>query len=264
MASIDITRSYTDGEALLEPDLDAIQTDLTTFFNTTKVNDDNIQGGGIRASTKLASASISTAKLTDGTVTSAKIAASAITTAKIADGAVTAAKLADGAVTTAKIATGSLVAADFADNAVTAAKRSNCNLVVASSGITNPYSTTTTSEESVTNATLSITTTGNPVFVGLNAPAVVSYIRSRWRTSAGNQMVRIYRDSTKIMEMDLDVVHNTAEPTFSTFVFHPANSFFVIDQPAAGTYTYTLRLLTATIGNISILGGPKLYAFEMT
>ena len=112
MAQLDVRREYADGEILLASDLDAFLNDIETFLNVIKLNDDNIQDGGINAATKLADSSITTAKLANGAVTTNKIADNAVTTAKIADGAITTAKIADSAVTTAKIA----------DSAVTAAK----------------------------------------------------------------------------------------------------------------------------------------------
>lgn len=105
MATLSITKNWADGEILLEADLDEIKTDVETFLNTTKINDDNIQTSGITASSKLIDASISTAKLADSSVTTAKINDSAVTTAKINDSAVTTAKINASAVTKAKLAT---------------------------------------------------------------------------------------------------------------------------------------------------------------
>lgn len=105
MATLSITKNWADGEILLEADLDEIKTDVETFLNTTKINDDNIQTSGITASSKLIDASISTAKLADSAITAAKIASDAVTTAKILDSNVTTAKIADANVTKAKLAT---------------------------------------------------------------------------------------------------------------------------------------------------------------
>lgn len=88
MATIAITKSYADGSILVEADLDNIKDDVETFLNVTGINDDNIQTGGITASSKLVDASISTAKLADSAVTTAKINNDAVTAAKIASTAV--------------------------------------------------------------------------------------------------------------------------------------------------------------------------------
>ena len=97
MAQLDVRREYADGEILLASDLDAFLNDIETFLNVIKLNDDNIQDGGINAATKLADSSVTTSKLANGAVTTNKIADGAVTTAKIADGAVTTAKISDAA-----------------------------------------------------------------------------------------------------------------------------------------------------------------------
>jgi microcystin-dependent protein len=104
MASLDVTRSYSDGNTLTGAMLDAIVDDLETFLNTTKINDDNIQNAGITASSKLIDASITAAKLATDSVTTAKIEALAVTAAKLAADSVTTAKILDANVTTAKLA----------------------------------------------------------------------------------------------------------------------------------------------------------------
>jgi hypothetical protein len=55
MPTLSVTKSYADGDILLEADLDAIRTSIQTFFNTTKIDDDNIQNAGITRATKLKS-----------------------------------------------------------------------------------------------------------------------------------------------------------------------------------------------------------------
>lgn len=47
MPTLTVTKSYADGNILTEADLDNLKTSLETFFNTTKINDTNIQTNGI-------------------------------------------------------------------------------------------------------------------------------------------------------------------------------------------------------------------------
>jgi microcystin-dependent protein len=115
MATLSITKNWANGDILLESDLDAIKTDVETFVNVTKLNDDNIQNSGITASTKLIDATITTAKLANDAVTAAKLADDssvdanrAVTTDHIRDSAITTAKIADSNVTSAKLATSAI------------------------------------------------------------------------------------------------------------------------------------------------------------
>lgn len=47
MPTLNVTKTYADGDILLEADLDSIRTSIQTFFNTTKIDNDNIQDNGI-------------------------------------------------------------------------------------------------------------------------------------------------------------------------------------------------------------------------
>ncbi len=100
MATITITKQWANGQILLEADLDFIKSDIETFINVTKLNDDNIQNAGITASSKLIDGTISTGKLQNAAVTDTKLATNAVTTIKITDANVTAAKLAADVFTT--------------------------------------------------------------------------------------------------------------------------------------------------------------------
>lgn len=81
MPTFTMTKNYDDGSILTESQLDDIKNSIETFLNTTKIDSDNIQAGGI-----------ATANYAAGSVDSTALAASAVTTAKINDGAVTQAK----------------------------------------------------------------------------------------------------------------------------------------------------------------------------
>jgi len=85
MPTLSITKTYADGSVLTEADLDNIKDDIETFLNTTKIDQDNIQAGGVDA-----------ASLATDSVIAIKIQADAVTTVKILDANVTSAKLASG------------------------------------------------------------------------------------------------------------------------------------------------------------------------
>jgi len=78
----------------------------------------------------LADGAVTSAKILDGTIATGDIADSAITSAKILDGTIVVGDLADGAVTSAKILDGTIVAGDLADSAVTSAKILDGTIVV--------------------------------------------------------------------------------------------------------------------------------------
>jgi hypothetical protein len=81
MATIDLTR-VTDGSNYGETELNTLCDELETFFNTTKISDDNIQDGTINGT-----------KIAAGTVTAAKLASNSVGTDQLANDSVTAAKL---------------------------------------------------------------------------------------------------------------------------------------------------------------------------
>lgn len=94
MATLSVSKTYSDDTLLSASDIDAIVDSVETFVNTTRLNDDNINADSITASSKFKTASITSAKFANEAVTSAKIADSAVTTDKIADLAITGAKIA--------------------------------------------------------------------------------------------------------------------------------------------------------------------------
>lgn len=102
MPNLTATRTYENNKSPVQADFDSFIEDIEIIVNTTKLDDDNFQDGGIDASARVIDGSVATTNIRNNNITTAKLAASAVTTAKIADGAVTTAKIASGAVTQAK------------------------------------------------------------------------------------------------------------------------------------------------------------------
>ncbi len=265
MAQLDISRGYSNGEALLEADLDLIRTDIITFVNTTKLNDDNIQSNSIDADVKLVNATVTAALIQAETITSAKIAPLAITTAKIINDAVTTAKIADLAVTNGKLDTAAIPVAKFADNSITVAKRATPVKTIATTAAN--VTSSSTSEVDVTNATVDITTTGKAVMVYLQHQSTTSSAGLRidtWNQTPGSvSNFRVYRDATPIgyFPMKCAAWHDT----YGDLLFPiPAGGITLIDAIGAGTYTYKVTYehdSGSTIG-ISVLNA-KLVAYEI-
>lgn len=102
MPTLTITKNYQDGIDLDKSMLDAAFDSVSTFLNTTKIDSNNIQVGGIVGS-NIAAGTINSDRLAAGTLSTDRIADAAITTVKVADGNITTAKIADGNVTKAKV-----------------------------------------------------------------------------------------------------------------------------------------------------------------
>lgn len=268
MPTINLTRNYEDGTILFQSDLDAFLDDLESFLNTTKIDNSNIQDGGIDGSlklttasvveSKLASAAVTTSKIADDAVTTAKILAANVTTAKIADSNVTTAKIADSNVTTAKIADSNVTTAKIADGAVTQAKRAALgHQLSGESGGGNDISggwqvPATSTWTDVPNHSISITTTGRPIRIvlvplpgGTGFPAFLS--ASNNGTSA---YVRATRDGS------------TVATTWVGDAKIPPSSVEFIDTPAAGTYTYKIQAL-AVSGQSFYINGVCLLVYEL-
>lgn len=119
----------------------------------------------------------------------------------------------------------------------------------------------------VTNLSVSITTTGRPVFVGLMDDGSGSQsalgavvIGANPETSASIQFY-LLRGATQLCQMLLQGANTTTE--FLT-IYTPPSSVWIIDVPAAGTYTYKLQVAStgATHWQAEVRN-TKLIAYEM-
>lgn len=252
MPTLSITKSYDDGTALTESQLDDAFGSVSTFINTTKLDADNLQDGAVTAAklgasavtaTKIDSDAVTTAKILDLNVTAGKLAADSVVTAKILDLNVTTGKINDLAVTTGKLA----------NNAVTFAKMVASN-ISQSSGITVTVSDTTTPTD-VTGLSCAITTTGRDVRLSLMTSNTSSDTTQGGYVAVGKGdigtdqsigLILFLRDSTVIGKYTLSL---TAGASVSLSGDHsiivPASSFSCEDiSLAAGTYTYKVQAYT--------------------
>jgi hypothetical protein len=246
MPTLTITTTYDDTAVLTEAQLDAILDPVETFLNTTKINDDNIQTGGITASTYVADGTVTTAKILNSNVTTAKLGASSVTTAKITDANVTTAKIADSNVTTGKLAANAITTAKIADGVITKGKLATANYVLSSTcGVfTNGASTS-----DITNLSCTITTTGRPVEIrlisdGSGNPCYVS----RGSVSSGGHSVslRLLKDGSTLKDV---LTGHGARYAFDEFVISNKTiptGILYLDTPSSGTYTYKLQMETVS------------------
>jgi hypothetical protein len=265
MAQLDVRRLYASLTNPKQSQIDAIVDDVETFVNLTKLNDDNILDDGITASTKVIDGTITTAKLQNSSITAAKIAADAVTTVKIADSAVTSAELAADSVTSAKIVAGAITNAKIADANVTKAKIvTPLNIssdVVYSNTFNGESNPTTTAQGSV-----AVTTTGNPVVVGLMARSSGNSIIQTVITGGASTQIQfqyhLYRDGVRVKTSRQQL----AWPQYFQRMTIPPGAFYFVDEPAAGTYTYTFTIsvtFSAAV-NCDININCRQYAFEVT
>jgi hypothetical protein len=161
----------------------------------------------------------------------------------------------NSAITTAKIN----------DLAVTQAKRAALGQQIsASSGA---FSTASTSLVDVTNLSVTITTTGRPVFVGLisdgnGANASRLRITTTSSTNTGpTAEYAIIRDSTEITRVELSSLQASSASTKA--IGCPVGALFVIDVPSAATYTYKVQCSALAGGGNCTLQYAKLIAYEL-
>jgi hypothetical protein len=164
-----------------------------------------------------------------------------IVTASLADEAVTTAKIDDGAVTKPKLAAlGQQISA-------------SCGT----------FTTTSASFVDVTNLSVSITTTGRPVYFGLiyggsNSQFLIRAISSESDIS-GN--IAVLRDATTVFSGEIGVSGGSSN---NLKIRSPVSVINGVDVVAAGTYTYKVRV--ARIGGITTevgLNEAKLVVYEL-
>lgn len=173
---------------------------------------------------------------------------------QIKDLGVTTAKINDAAVTTAKIA----------DGAVTPAKRSALGQQISSSCAN--FSSANTSQTDVTNLSVTITTTGRPVFIGLISDGSVNNSQIGTVRSDGGQNISsnffIVRGGSNIAFYNISQeLSATLSNVHSAYV--PASAISTIDPVAAGTYTYKIQVTSLNTSVSTNVNYSKLIAYEL-
>ena len=101
-----------------------------------------------------------------------------------------------------------------------------------------------------TNLTVTITTNGNPVFVGLVGTSGISYLGND--NSLGNTFIQILEDSTVI-----------SQSLFQEVRYVPASVVSHLYQPPAGTYVFKVQMKTTNASYLARVNGTKLVAYEL-
>jgi len=191
------------------------------------------------------------------------LSSATIDTADITNLAVTAGKIANTTITQTQMANASIGTAQLIDANVTQAKRAALGQQI-SSAVTFQQ-TTSTSPVDITNLSVSITTTGRPVYIGFipDGSTSNSAIGGNRVSVSGVMHSEYYivRDSTTIAEIEW-FFNATATLAGATT---PPGCIWIIDTPAAGTYTYKAQMSLGSGGSgaRATINAVKLIAYEL-
>lgn len=282
MPVLTLTKNYEDATLLLEDDFNVFLDEVEALLNTTKLDGDNILDAGITANLKILSNTTTAAKVQANAVTTVKVEDEGVDTTQINTSAVTTAKLADSAVTSAKVAASAITNAKLAASSVTEAKfsyttdinASNISDTTATIGGATVYTLSVAPNTEKTSGASSIVSTGRPILIALTAkqPDASSTFTD---VSVGSttsditfgqpSMIRCQKagDFVPIPAFGgVLTLNRDGTPIYSTvFTYHsefksviyveglsdtdtlkfPSGMIF-IDQPAAGSYTYSVSI----------------------
>jgi len=192
--------------------------------------------------------SITALQITSGTITSNQIAAGGINSLNIAK----------GAVGSQQITIGAVGALQIADGAITQAKRAPANIQISEAH--NFECNGCTGDVDVANLTVTLTTSGRPVFVGLVSGATEgdnSYIMLNGPPQGG-LIVMIFDGPKKVATHHFWGIQNQA----LAWTMHPVSSVSHIYIPAAGVHTFTIKI-NRQAGQVVRINDARLVAYEL-
>lgn len=284
MPALTLTKNYEDATLLLEDDFNVFLDELEALLNTTKLDGTNILDSGITASLKILGNTTTAAKLQSNSVTTAKLADEGVDTTQINTDAITTAKFADSSVTTAKIAASAVTNAKFAAANVTTPKFSYTTDINATNvsdtsgtvfGATTYYAIISAGVEKTLGSS-SIVSSGRPILVALTAKQPdATYTFTD--VAVGSTTANVVYGAPSTIECQgvndvatsvgcIITINRNGTPIYSTLCNSHCNlqgassnqaqfpsSMMFIDQPAAGSYTYTCSIeVSATTFNATI------------
>lgn len=184
-------------------------------------------------------------------------AAGSVSANDLATGSVTTVKIVDANVTTAKIADASITTAKIVDASITKTKLAALGQQISSSS--GNFSTSSLSLVNVTNLSVTITTTGRPVWIGLMPDGAglsgLAVVNSTGFVSMFAEFV-ILNGSTAIATTE---VQGNAIASVTV----PVGSLWVIDTPSASTITYTVQASMSASATSAVCKFAKLVAYEI-
>lgn len=167
--------------------------------------------------------------------------------------------LSTGGISTAALATNAVTTVKITDANVTRAKLEALGQQLSSSS--SSFSHTAVSEADVTNLSVSLTTSGRPVYIAVVSDGsansmTLSLGRSTTGTASG--YLRIYRGATAIAYDYIIISAGGATATTQTIGIP-----FHIDVPSAGTYTYKISVENLNANQTFNFQYAKLIAYEL-
>lgn len=119
--------------------------------------------------------------------------------------------------------------------------------------------------DDVTDLTVTITTTGRPVFVGIipdggSSTGVIRANNIGGAATGGGAYYKIDRGGTTVLFSELTIVGASAT-LIRTIV--PCSSLYTIDVVGAGTYTYQVKIAAIASGSVAAIQNAKLIAYEI-
>lgn len=173
--------------------------------------------------------------------------------------------ISDSAVTTAKIADSNITTNKLAANSVTQAKRAALGHQLSSSS--GSFSTSNITATDITNLSVTITTTGRPVFIGL--------IHDENTTNSPNQGCGLFAESSGSVTSVVGTFYILEGSTVISYtylrndgsssnrkIYVPCSSLWTIRVPAAGTYTYKVQASASASTSVGAAYS-KLIAYEL-
>jgi len=221
---------------------------------------------------KIQNQGIDTGQIANGAVGTAQIASNAVTAAQIAPGTITSNNFAPGQINSTLLAQGAVGTSNLMDGSVTlpklAARTLQTNVasvggvaISGSSGNFEAYASTV-----VANLTVTLSTIGRPVFVGLIGDGSTGGSYIGVYTSANtppSAQFGITRGNTTICAYNLTGPASTVTAE-NDQVYIPGSALHMIDlPPGAGTYTYQVVVVPAASSTETMIQYCQLVAFEL-
>ncbi len=240
MSTLTVSKTYSDGVVLSESDLDAVKSDLESYYNSTRIDGNNLQQGSINGASILANSAVTTSKIADSMISSEKMQDGVSSTTGI-----TAAKIIDNELDTDKFNTASVTTAKIANEAITTPLITNNSVPKAIMPL--PYFSTTSVISGVGSGTrISVPVTdlvaGKPVILTFESGTTTEssgYIKA--------QFVSFLRDGNNIGTCtNLSSVGEEREFNGSSFYVPtvvmgiPPSSYMLIDTPTSTSHTYSV------------------------